>query len=58
MMHVCPEVTQGRGMEVVKPIGVPEIHEAMRRFRQMSNRKIGRYRNSCDIDFRRSFLAI
>jgi len=58
MMHVCPEVTQGRGMEVVKPISVPEIHEAMRRFRQMSNRKIGRYRNSCDIDFRRSFLAI
>ncbi|XP_017109175.2 transcription initiation protein SPT3 homolog [Drosophila bipectinata] len=58
MMHVCPEVTQGRGMEVVKPISVPEIHEAMRRFRQMSSRKIGRYRNSCDIDFRRSFLAI
>ncbi|KAH8360234.1 hypothetical protein KR093_011461 [Drosophila rubida] len=58
MMHVCPEVTQGRGMEVVKPISVQEIHEAMRRFRQMSNRKIGRYRNSCDIDFRRSFLAI
>ncbi|EDW84554.1 uncharacterized protein Dwil_GK13076 [Drosophila willistoni] len=58
MMHVCPEVTQGRGMEVVKPISVQEIHEAMRRFRQMSSRKIGRYRNSCDIDFRRSFLAI
>ncbi|KAH8417169.1 hypothetical protein KR222_005486, partial [Zaprionus bogoriensis] len=58
MMHVCPEVTQGRGMEVVKPISVQEIHEAMRRFRQMSSRKIGHYRNSCDIDFRRSFLAI
>ncbi|EDV90879.1 GH23657 [Drosophila grimshawi] len=58
MMHVCPEVTQGRGMEVVKPISVQEIHEAMRRFRQMSNRKNGFDRNSCDIDSRRNFLAI
>ncbi|XP_014094608.1 transcription initiation protein SPT3 homolog [Bactrocera oleae] len=58
MLHICPEVTQGRGMEVVRPISVQEIHEGMRRFRQMTSKKIGFYRSSCDADFRRSFLAI
>ncbi|XP_075146726.1 transcription initiation protein Spt3 [Haematobia irritans] len=58
MMHICPEVTQGRGMEVVKPISVHEIHEGIRRFRQMTSKKVGFYRSSCDTDFRRSFLAL
>lgn len=58
MMHICPEVTQGRGMEVVKPISVQEIHEGIRRFRQMTSKKVGFYRSSCDNDFRRSFLAL
>uniref|UniRef100_A0A1I8Q709 Transcription initiation protein SPT3 homolog n=1 Tax=Stomoxys calcitrans TaxID=35570 RepID=A0A1I8Q709_STOCA len=58
MMHICPEVTQGRGMEVVKPISVQEIHEGIRRFRQMTSKKVGFYRSSCDTDFRRSFLAL
>lgn len=58
MMHICPEVTQGRGMEVVKPISVQEIHEGIRRFRQMTSKKVGFYRSSCDSDFRRSFLAL
>lgn len=58
MMHICPEVTQGRGMEVVKPISIQEIHEGIRRFRQMTSKKVGFYRSSCDTDFRRSFLAL
>lgn len=58
MLHICPEVTQGRGMEVVKPISVQEIHEGMRRFRQMTSKRVGFYRTSCDADYRRSFLAI
>lgn len=58
MLHVCPEVTQGRGMEVVKPISVLEIHEGMRRFRQMTTKRMGSFRSSCDADFKRSFLAI
>ncbi|XP_005185054.1 transcription initiation protein SPT3 homolog [Musca domestica] len=58
MMHICPEVTQGRGMEVVKPISVQEIHEGIRRFRQMTSKKVGFYRSTCDTDFRRSFLAL
>uniref|UniRef100_A0A1B0FQY5 Uncharacterized protein n=4 Tax=Glossina TaxID=7393 RepID=A0A1B0FQY5_GLOMM len=58
MLHICPEVTQGRGSEVVKPISVQEIHEGIRRFRQMTNKKVGFYRSSCDTDFKRSFLAL
>lgn len=58
MLHLCPEVTQGRGNEVGKPITVQEINEGIRRFRQITSMKIGFYRSSCDKDFKRSFLAI
>lgn len=59
MLHICPEVTQGRGDEVVKPITVQEINEGIRRFRQLSGMKMGFYRSaSCDRDFKRSFLAM
>lgn len=58
MIHICPEVTQGRGNEVAQPITVHEINEGIRRFRQLSGMKIGFYRSSCDKDFKRSFLAM
>ncbi|KAG5680700.1 hypothetical protein PVAND_010191 [Polypedilum vanderplanki] len=42
ILHICPEVTQGRGQEGIKPIKVQEIQEAMRRVQQMHNhRKMG-----------------
>jgi transcription initiation protein SPT3 len=35
MLTLCPEVTQGRGFDGIKPIKVQEIQEAMRRVQQM-----------------------
>lgn len=45
MMHLCPEVTQGRGQDGAKPITVQEINEVMRRFMQTSSYKLGSFRN-------------
>ncbi|XP_037945292.1 transcription initiation protein SPT3 homolog [Teleopsis dalmanni] len=58
MLHVCPEVTQGRAKESAVPITPKEIHEALRRFYQMSNKKIGYYRSPYTPDNQRKFLAI
>ena len=42
MLQFCPEVTQGRSFDGIKPLKVQEIQEAMRRFYLMRNqRKIG-----------------
>lgn len=45
MLHLCPEVTQGRGQDGVKPITVQEVNEAMRRHSVMTTRKYGMHRN-------------
>lgn len=37
-MNMCPEVTQGRGVEASKPISESEILEGYRRFRFMTDR--------------------
>lgn len=39
MLHLCPEVSQGRGQEGVKAITVQEINEAIRRVQTMSTRR-------------------
>lgn len=44
MMHLCPDVTQGRGADGIKPITVQEVNEAMRRITFMKN--VGRFRNT------------
>jgi transcription initiation protein SPT3 len=41
MLHLCPEVTQGRGMDGIKAITVQEINEAIRRVQTMSARRMG-----------------
>lgn len=41
MLHACPEVTQGRGLDGVKPITVQEIYEAVRRHSTEYRRPIG-----------------
>ena len=46
MMHLCPDVTQGRGGDGIKPITVQEINEALRRTTLMSSRNVGRFRNT------------
>uniref|UniRef100_A0A2M4BU95 Putative histone acetyltransferase pcaf/saga subunit supt3h/spt3 n=1 Tax=Anopheles marajoara TaxID=58244 RepID=A0A2M4BU95_9DIPT len=56
MLHLCPEVTQGRGLDGVKPITPQEIHEAMRRHRMMATRRSGNYRNA--LNFRAPYLAM
>lgn len=38
-MNMCPEVTQGRGVEASKPISEQEILEGYRRFRFMTDRR-------------------
>lgn len=38
MLYLCPEVTQGRGMDGIKAINVQEINEAIRRAQTMSSR--------------------
>lgn len=39
LLGLCPEVTQGRGQEGIKPIKVQEIQEAMRRCMEMHNQR-------------------
>ncbi|CAO1414503.1 unnamed protein product [Diamesa serratosioi] len=56
MMHLCPEVTQGRGLDGVKSITVQEINEAIRRHTEMMRRKMGTYRNCSQ--FKIPFLAL
>ncbi|KFB37732.1 AGAP011670-PA-like protein [Anopheles sinensis] len=56
MLHACPEVTQGRGMDGVRAITPQEINEAMRRHRQMATRTSGRYRNA--LNFKPPYLAM
>lgn len=46
MMHLCPDVTQGRGGDGIKPITVQEINEALRRIAFMSSQNVGRFRNT------------
>jgi transcription initiation protein SPT3 len=41
MLHLCPEVTQGRGQDGIKAITVTEINEAIRRVQTTSNRRMG-----------------
>ncbi|XP_059611527.1 uncharacterized protein LOC132258292 [Phlebotomus argentipes] len=45
MIHLCPDITQGRGADGVKPITVQEINEAMRRHNLMSSKPMGLFRN-------------
>jgi hypothetical protein len=53
MVQLCPEVTQERAFDGIKPLKVQEIQEAMRRFYLMRNRsKIGLSYNT-----RGAFLA-
>lgn len=40
MLHLCPEVVSGRGLDGVKSITVQEINEAMRRHNLSSSRSI------------------
>lgn len=46
MMHLCPDVTQGRGGDGIRPITVQEINEALRRTAFMSSQTIGRLRST------------
>lgn len=39
ILQLCPEVTQGRAFDGLKPLKVQEIQEAMRRFQLMKNKK-------------------
>lgn len=48
MLHACPEVTQGRGSDGIKPITIQEIHEAIRRHTYSYNRPMGMHRNAVD----------
>lgn len=57
MLHLCPEVTQGRGADGVKPITVQEINEAMRRHTLLATRKYGMHRN-ITINQKTPFLAL
>lgn len=59
MLHLCPEVVQGRGLEGIKPITIQEIQEAMRRHNQMANKRgMGFYRNNFYQDKNHIFLAL
>jgi transcription initiation protein SPT3 len=56
MLHLCTEVTDGRGQDGIKAITVQEINEAMRRVQTMSNRRMGSsFRN---INSKIPFLAL
>lgn len=58
MLHLCPEVTQGRGADGVRPITVQEIKEALRRHTMMTTRKMGMHRNVTVMDQTPPFLAL
>lgn len=57
MLHLCPEVTHGRGVDGVKPITPQEIHEAMRRHRQMATQNLGHFRNNA-LNCKTPYLAM
>lgn len=58
-LHLCPDVTQSRGLDGVKAITVQEINEAMRRVNTMATKKMrmGMFRNGC-IDYKIPYLAL
>lgn len=56
MLHICPEVTQGRGQDGVKAITCQEINEAIRRVQSMSSRRMGTSFRSCEMKI--PFLAL
>jgi transcription initiation protein SPT3 len=56
MLHLCPEVTQGRGEDGIKPITPQEINEAIRRVQSMSSRRMGTAFRSCEMKI--PFLAL
>lgn len=56
MLHLCPEVSQGRGQEGVKAITVQEINEAIRRVQTMSTRRMGTSFRSSEMKI--PFLAV
>lgn len=58
MKHVCPEVTQGRGMDGVDPITVAEIREAVRRHAMEHQRPFGRYSTHLDREYHAPFIAL
>lgn len=58
MLHACPEVTQGRGLDGIKPITVHEIHEALRRHSNSYNRPMGIHRNTVDRPHCVPYLAL
>lgn len=58
MMHACPEVTQGRAEDGIKPITVQEIQEAMRRHTMNYERPLGLHRNIIDRYASMPYLAI
>lgn len=58
MFHVCPEVTQGRAEDGVRPITVQEIQEALRRHAAGVKRTISMYKNTIDRPCTMPYLAI
>lgn len=58
MIHICPEVTQGRGEDGVRPITVQEIQEAVRRHAQGYCKTLGMYRSCTDRPKLKPYLAI
>ncbi|CRK99335.1 CLUMA_CG012589, isoform A [Clunio marinus] len=56
MLHLCPEVTQGRGKDGIKAITVQEINEAIRRVQTMTTRRLGTSFRSNDMKI--PFLAL
>lgn len=44
LLHLCPEVTQGRGMDGQQPVTVAEVNEAMRRLAQGASKTLGMHR--------------
>lgn len=60
VMHLCPEVSQGRAQDGVKPITVQEINEAMRRHNTMALKRtrLGTsFRGDCS-NYKIPYLAI
>lgn len=58
MLHLCPEVTQGRAADGVKAITVQEIKEALRRHTILSTRKMGIHRNTAVCNPKTPYLAM
>lgn len=56
MLHLCKEVSEGRGQDGVKAITVQEIYEAVRRVQSMSNRRMSSSCRSSEVKI--PFLAL